>query len=202
MYQNILKIKTGRLFKGYTGSMQYVNNSDIHITQSYYATTVIDKISTKGEPFTKVIYQQSKLPKYISNAIKNVYPGTIDTSYSFKINMFYEQTIIDASFIINPLYGQCELHYNLASNKHVEFGNHYDNIELSKKASFAMSKFKSLFKNQDIVNYIKEAVENEKTTNSNSLFIKNKFGINLVYLLEHFSLNIDDFIIKKSLKPF
>ena len=86
--------------------------------------------------------------------------------------------------------------------KHVEFGNHYDNIELSKKASFAMSKFKSLFKNQDIVNYIKEAVENEKTTNSNSLFIKNKFGINLVYLLEHFSLNIDDFIIKKSLKPF
>ncbi len=200
MHQNILKTRPGQLFKGHSMEASYNNNRDIVIRQSYYDVSIVDKLSTKDEPFTKAIYNQCITPKYVSKAIEVMYQKLHNKSIEFQIKLYNGGTNIDASFHIADYYSQITLQYSLSSDSDVNFGNHYENIQLAKKARYAVSQFKKLFKNNDIIDYLTQQIDIQKVGEvQNSLFEKDKFKINLVYLADKFNLNINDFMVMQSL---
>ena len=113
MHQNILKTRPGQLFKGHSMQASYDNHRDIVVRQSYYDVSIVDKISLKDEPFTKAIYKQCQMPKYVTKAIGAMYQDLAQSSsIEFQIKLSNGKTNIDASFHIAHYYNQIDLHYN------------------------------------------------------------------------------------------
>ncbi len=100
MHQNILKTRPGQLFKGHSMEASYNNNRDIVIRQSYYDVSIVDKLSTKDEPFTKAIYNQCITPKYVSKAIEVMYQKLHNKSIEFQIKLYNYSKFKNNIFII------------------------------------------------------------------------------------------------------
>jgi len=197
MHQQILKIKPGTHFKGYSSSIAYINNDHIVSTQNYYDTSVIDTISTRESFFSKKVYTHAKCPKYIMSEIGKIYKPQSDAVFYININK--GSTTCTVEYRVNNMYNQIDVLTTALSEKHVNFTSHKDNINIASKSRNALKAFKLLFKNSDIVNYLSEEFDT-KDKIKDGLFAKDPFKINLLYLLDIFDISVNDFIVMDNLE--
>ena len=204
MHQQILKIKPGKLFKGYSSSIAYINNDHIVSTQNYYGTSIIDTISTKEQFFSKKVYTHANCPKYIiDNTAKIYHYKPMNVQYSdanvFYININKGFTTCTIEYRVSHAFNQIEVLTTAWSEKHVNFTSHRDNIDIARKSRNALKAFKLLLKNPDVINYLSEECKTGDTIKS-GLFAKDPSKINLLYLLDIHDMSMSDFIVIDNLE--